>query len=123
MSTDPPTDLFDLQRRLVAEWEKGLNALLTQEMSKSEFAEAMNRANAAAAPMQKALATYRDKVTPATKEDVAKLGERLKALEDQVGLVLSVLKRLAPEPKEPRAARSPGVPRTKRYTAPTGRKP
>lgn len=115
----PPTDPFAVQRELVSQWEKSVNALLTQHMSTSDFAKQMHEA-IAASQTPKALGKLSGPASLATKEDVAKMGERLQAVEEQLGRVINMLEQMVPA--DDSAARHQ-VARTKRFAEPQSATP
>jgi len=120
MATEASVDIFGLQRQLVSEWEKSLNALLTEHMSKSEFGKQMSEMTASA-KLQKPIAKALERLAPATKEDVAQLGERLKIVEELVGRAVAMLERIAPEERPVTAPVV--VARTRRHPGSKGKKP
>jgi len=121
MSDVPPTDPFALSRELVSQWERSVNDLLTQHMSSSEFGKQMNAALASSEQTMKAIGSATAPLMVATKEDIAKLGKRLEAVEGQLARVTALLERLTPE-AEGDAAPSRSIARTKRFSAADSKK-
>ena len=122
MSETPPTDPFALSREMVSQWEKGLNSLLTQHMSTSEFAKQMNEAMASSAQTMQALKKVLAPMSLATKDDVAQVGSRLQAIEEQLARAVALLERLAPE-ADRSASLKRTVARTKRFAKADPAKP
>lgn len=111
-----------LWREMVGQWEKGVNALATQYMGTDEFSRDANRVMTASLKMQKGLqemmGRYFDALNLPTKPDIDSLGERLSAIEDELGRLSAALERVAGPSEEPGGG-VPRVPRTKRYVPST----
>jgi hypothetical protein len=115
MGDTPPADPFALTRDMVSQWEKGVNALLAQHMSTSEFAKQMHEAMATSEQSQAALKKVLAPMSIATKQDVAQIMSRLQAIEESLARVVDLVERLAPKAEStPRP--KPAVARTKRFS-------
>lgn len=119
MASDTPKDPSALWREMVAQWEQGVNALATQVMSTGEFSRDVNRMMGVSLRMQKAmqqmLGRYFDALNLPTKDDLKGLGERLQAMEEQLGRVVAALERLAGPGDAAVSGGPPRVARTKRF--------
>ncbi len=118
MSESTPKDPVALWREMLSQWEKGVNTLATQTMTTSGFSREMNRVLGASLQMQKTgqelLRRYFDALNLPTKDDLNVLGERLRAMEEQILRVADAVDRMAgSEPTKVDAAAR--VKRTKRY--------
>ena len=111
-------DPAELWRDMIGQWEKGVNALATQFMGTGEFSREANRVMAASLQAQKGLqelmGRYFDALNLPTKPDIDGLGERLAAIEDELGRLNDAIGRLAGT-RSAETDRVPRVPRTKRY--------
>ncbi len=125
MSENDPKDPIALWREMLSQWEKGVNAMATQAMTTSGFSREMNRVLGASLQMQKTgqelLRRYFDALNLPTKDDLNALGERLRAMEEQILRVADAVERMAGS--EPNKLDAPArVKRTKRYAAPVEEK-
>lgn len=125
MSENYPKDPIALWREMLSQWEKGVNAMATQAMTTSGFSREMNRVLGASLQMQKTgqelLRRYFDALNLPTKDDLNALGERLRAMEEQILRVADAVERMAGS--EPNKIDAPArVKRTKRYVAPAEEK-
>ena len=110
MTEKPPVDVFSLSREMMSQWEQSLNALLTQHMSTSEFSKQVHESMASSAQIMKSLSKMSAPVSFATKEDVAEIGQRLQAIEEQLAHLATLLERSPPQatasPSKPKISRS-----------------
>jgi len=106
-------DLFGIWRTMMQQWETQTNAALTELAGKEEFSREMNRSMAVTLKLQaafneaveKALVTF----NMPSKDDVARVAERIAAVEAKLDALL--------------AAVSPPQPATSRSTARRTRRP
>ena len=114
-NSNDPTAVW---RDMMAQWEKGVNALATQTMGTSEFSRDVNRVMGVSLRMQKSMqdmfSRYFDALNIPTKDDLKGLGERLHAIEEQIGRMTVMLERLG-ETGDTASNASPRVSRTRRF--------
>ena len=119
MADSGAKDPAALWREMLGQWEKSVNALATEYMGTSEFSREANRVMSASLRIQKgfqeAMGRYFDALNLPTKPDIDRLGERLRAVEDELGRMSATIERLA-GPVEGPAGGVERVPRTKRYS-------
>lgn len=113
MTDITPPDPFALSRELVTKWEQSVNAELTKLMSTSEFAKQIHESMGAPGATPKLPDKMPTLPTLATNLDIARIGERLASLEEQVAQAITLLERLTPP--DAAANRAP-VPRTKQFS-------
>ena len=115
-----------LWREMLGQWEKGVNAMATQVMTTGEFSRDLNRVMGVTLRMQKAtqelLGRYFDALNLPTKDDLRAIGERLQAVEEQIGRVVEAVERMAGT-EESKVDTTERVRRTKRYRAPVAQRP
>lgn len=106
-----PTEAF---RKLVTEWERGFDKLANQFMGTDEFSRSMNRMQSMQLNMQKAfnesMANHLSSFNLPSRDDLLRLGESVRAVEDRVAHVEEMLVTLTGAGS---AAKSKGPPRTK----------
>ena len=107
----PPLDPLGMWRDMLNQWEQGLNRLSTDTMQTTESARLMNQAMALSLRFQQGMteltARYLHALGLPTRADVLSIGERLKAMEDQIQtLSISYDKPPAPPATEPRPPRT-----------------
>jgi len=119
MAESGAKDPAALWREMVGQWEKGVNALVTEYMGTGEFSREANRVMSASLRIQKGMqqvmGRYFDALNLPTKPDIDALGERLHAIEDELGRLNAAIERLA-GPAEGPAGGVARVPRTKRFS-------
>jgi hypothetical protein len=121
MNEKLPVDVFSQSREMMSQWEQALNALLTQHMSTSEFSKQIHESMASSAQAMKSLGKMPAPLSFATKEDVAEIGQRLQAIEEQLAYLTTLLER---SPPQAAAARSkPKISRSKRFSKANPSKP
>lgn len=123
MADSSANDPAALWREMVGQWEKSMNSLATEVMGTGEFSRETNRLMSASLQIQKGMqevmGRYFDALNLPTKPDIDALGERLYAIEDELGRLNEALERLA-GPTDGPAGGVPRVPRTKRYVPKEG---
>src|SRR5271166_4452490 len=107
----PPLDPLGMWRDMLNQWEQGLNRLSTDTMQTTESARLMNQAMALSLRFQQGMtevtARYLHALGLPTRADVLSIGERLKAMEDQIQmLAVSSDKPPAPTATEARPPRT-----------------
>lgn len=125
MNANNLKDPAALWREMLGQWEQGVNAMATQVMTSGEFSRDMNRVMSASLRIQKTsqelLGRYFDALNLPTKDDIRALGERLQAMEEQLGRIADAVERGAGSSQSKLTTAAP-MPRTKRYRAPEGEK-
>jgi type VI protein secretion system component VasK len=114
MSEPGLPDFLALQRDLLSQWEKALNELMVQQMSTPEFSKQANQLLTAGAPLKRSMEELKENAI-ATKGDVGRLEQRMKAIEDQLERAIVLLERAMPE--EEGVAPTHSVARTKRFSS------
>ena len=112
--TQNRTDPAEAFRKLVTEWERGFDKLANQFMGTDEFSRSMNQMQSMQMGMQKAfnesMANRLSSFNLPSRDDVLRLGESVRAVEDRVAHVEEMLVTLTGAGS---AAKSKGPPRTK----------
>jgi len=101
-------DLFGIWRTLMQQWETQTNAAITEISGKEEFSREMNRSMAVTLRLQaafneaveKALTTF----NMPSKDDVARVAERVAAVEMKLDALLAAV--TPPTPASPSATRA-----------------
>ena len=119
-------DPAEVWRTFLAEMEKGFNSFANRAMGSQEFSRAMNQAGGATFGAQKALGDLMERylisMNLPSRAQLTNMGERLQAIENQLGEIKALLHRthgdchaapspadLAPVPKPPRTRRPPSA--------------
>lgn len=120
MTDSSAKDPAALWREMVGQWEKSVNTLATDYMATNEFSREANRVMSASRHIQKGMqevmGRYLDALNLPTKTDIDGLGERLHAIEDELGRVSAAIEQIA-GPSDGPAGGVARVPRTKRFAA------
>ncbi len=106
-----PADAF---RKLVTEWERGFDKLANRFMGTDEFSRSMNQMQSMQMSMQKAfnerMANQLSAFNLPSRDDVLRLGENVRAVEDRVARIEEMLITLTGAGS---GAKPKGPPRTK----------
>jgi Poly(R)-hydroxyalkanoic acid synthase subunit (PHA_synth_III_E) len=107
----PPLDPLGMWRDMLNQWEQGLNKLSTETMQTTESARMMNQAMTMSLKVQQGMtemmARYLHALGLPTRSDLLSIGERLKAMEDQLqALSIATDKPPAPPSTESRPPRT-----------------
>ena len=118
---EPPKDPLALWRDMLGQWEKSVNTLANQTMASEDYSRSMNGALSLSIKMQEsmrdAMTAYLAQMNVPSRTDVARLDERLGAVELKLDRLIALVERSggaggATRPAD--AARPPRPPRTKR---------
>jgi len=116
MADLPSKDPSVSWRELIAQWEKGFNALANQTMASEEFSRSTNQAMGLSLKMQQAMgsamATYLATLNLPSRADITALGERLQSIEAYLSRIALALEEPQAARRRPSSAR-PKPPRTK----------
>jgi len=112
--TQNRTDPADAFRKLVTEWERGFDKLANQFMGTDEFSRSMNQMQSMQMSMQKAfaeaMANQLSTFNMPSRDDVLRLGESVRAVDDRIARVEEMLVTLTGAAS---TAKPKGPPRTK----------
>ena len=118
---DPPTDPLALWRDMLGQWEKSVNTLANQTMASEDYSRQMNGAMSLSLKLQEsmrdAMTAYLSQMNLPSRTDVARLDERLGAVELKLDRLIALTERgVAAVGAVPAAdsTRPPRPPRTKR---------
>ena len=116
---DPPNDPMAIWRDMLGQWEKSVNTLANQTMGTDEGSRSINSAMSMTLKMQESMrdvmATHLANLNLPSRADVARLDERLQAMEARLDRIVTLLERVASGAGSgPAAVAPPRPPRTKR---------
>ncbi len=119
--TQNKTDPADAFRKLVTEWERGFDKLANRFMGTDEFSRSMNQMQSMQLSMQKAfsesMANQLSAFNLPSRDDVLRLGESVRAVEDRVAHIEEMLVTLTGADAR---AKPTGPPRTRQPPSSSG---
>lgn len=113
--SDKRPDPGEAFRNLITEWERGFDSMANRIMGTEEFSRSMNQLQDLQLMMQKrfneAMAEQLSHFNLPSRDDVLRLGERIRAVDKRLAKVEKQLKKLAK--KKDKKDKADGPPRTK----------
>ena len=98
---DKPNDPVQLWHSMLAEMEKGFNAMATQVMGSEQFAKTAHQLTGASVGAQKTMGDMMEKyllsMNMPSRSQMANMGERLQTIEAQLNEIMALLNRAHPE--------------------------
>lgn len=114
---DKPNDPMQLWHSMLAEMEKGFNAVATQVMGTEQFAKTAHQLTGASVGAQKTMGDMMEKylvsMNMPSRAQMVNMGERLQAIESQLNEIKALLNRAHPEAVSGDGVAVPRPPRTK----------
>lgn len=114
---DKPNDPMQLWHSMLAEMEKGFNAMATQVMGTEQFAKTAHQLTGASVGAQKTMGDMMEKylvsMNMPSRAQIVNMGERLQAIESQLNEIKALLNRVHPEAINSEGTAVPRPPRTK----------
>jgi SMC interacting uncharacterized protein involved in chromosome segregation len=117
MMADKPNDPVQLWHSMLAEMEKGFNAMATQVMGSEQFSKTAHQLTGASVGAQKTIGDMMEKylvsMNMPSRAQMANMGERLQSIEAQLNEIKALLNRAHPEAVTDDGTSVPRPPRTK----------
>lgn len=114
---DKPNDPVQLWHSMLAEMEKGFNAMATQVMGSEQFSKTAHQLTGASMGAQKTMGDMMERyllsMNMPSRAQMVSIGERLQTIEAQLNEIKAVLYRAYPEAMTEGGAGVPRPPRTK----------
>lgn len=114
---DKPNDPVQLWHSMLAEMEKGFNAMATQVMGSEQFSKTAHQLTGATVGAQKTMGDMMEKylvgMNMPSRSQMVSMGDRLQAIESQLNEIKAVLYRAYPDAMSSDGAGVPRPPRTK----------
>lgn len=121
---DKPNDPMQLWHSMLAEMEKGFNAMATQVMGTEQFAKTAHQLTGASVGAQKTMGDMMEKylvsMNMPSRAQMVNMGERLQAIESQLNEIKALLNRAHPDAVTDAGSAVPRPPRTKTPPSATG---
>ncbi|MEW6768617.1 MAG: hypothetical protein AB1342_11365 [Pseudomonadota bacterium] len=114
---DKPNDPVQLWHSMLAEMEKGFNAMATQVMGSEQFSRTAHQLTGATVGAQKTMGDMMEKylvsMNMPSRAQMVSMGERLQTIEAQLNEIKAILYRAYPEAMTDSGTGVPRPPRTK----------
>ncbi len=114
---DKPNDPMQLWHSMLAEMEKGFNAMATQVMGSEQFAKTAHQLTGASVGAQKTMGDMMEKylvsMNMPSRAQMSNMGERLQTIEAQLNEIKALLNRAHPEAVSESGAAVARPPRTR----------
>lgn len=121
---DKPNDPMQLWHSMLAEMEKGFNAMATQVMGTEQFAKTAHQLTGASVGAQKTMGDMMEKylvsMNMPSRAQMVNMGERLQAIESQLNEIKALLNRAHPDAVTDAGSAVTRPPRTKTPPSATG---
>lgn len=115
--SDKPNDPVQLWHSMLAEMEKGFNAMATQVMGSEQFSRATHQLTGASLGAQKTMGDMMEKylvsMNMPSRAQMVSMGERLQTIESQLNEIKALLNRVHPDAITGEGSAAPKPPRTK----------
>ena len=114
---DKPNDPVQLWHSMLAEMEKGFNAMATQVMGSEQFAKTAHQLTGASVGAQKTMGDMMERYLVSmnlpSRAQMANMGERMQSIEAQLNEIKALLNRAYPDAISADGSSVPRPPRTK----------
>ncbi len=121
---DKPNDPVQLWHSMLAEMEKGFNAMATQVMGTEQFSKAAHQLTGASVGAQKTIGDMMEKylvsMNMPSRAQMVSMGERLQTIESQLNEIKAVLYRAYPDAMSGDGSVAVRPPRTKQPPSASG---
>ena len=115
--SDKPNDPVQLWHSMLAEMEKGFNAMATQVMGSEQFSRTTHQLTGASLGAQKTMGDMMEKylvsMNMPSRAQMVSMGERLQTIESQLNEIKALLNRVHPDAVTSEGSAVPKPPRTK----------
>lgn len=114
---DKPNDPVQLWHSMLAEMEKGFNAMATQVMGSEQFSKTAHQLTGASVGAQKTMGDMMERylvsMNMPSRAQMVGMGERLQTIEAQLNEIKAVLYRAYPDAMSESGSATPRPPRTR----------